>query len=211
MTNFLQQFWSDVSNAGPIEYIAVVSGLASVWFSRKESILTYPVGLVNTILYIYISLQNHLAGEASVNLYYTIMSIYGWYLWLKKDAHKERVVHISFSNKQEWLHQLAFFAFCFVSIFLALTYLKGIFLPDAIPLGDAFATATAFTGMWLMARKKVESWYWWIATNIASIPLYFIKGLALTSVYYLILLVFAFWGLAAWKAKANIHRTAAHA
>lgn len=57
--------------------------------------------------------------------------------------------------------------------------------------------------MWLMARKKVESWYWWIATNIASIPLYFVKGLALTSVYYLILLAFAFWGLAAWKAKAR--------
>ena len=63
--------------------------------------------------------------------------------------------------------------------------------------------ATAFTGMWLMARKKVESWYWWIATNIASIPLYFVKHYVFTSVYYLVLLIMAFWGLFEWIKRAN--------
>lgn len=204
MTNFFEQFWSDLTHTGWLEYIAVLSGLASVWFSRKESILTYPVGLINTTFYIYISIKNHLAGEASVNFYYTVMSLYGWYLWLRKDEHREKVLHISFSDRRDWINQLLFFAIAFTLVFLALVYLKNSFFPEAIPPGDAFATATAFTGMWLMARKKVESWYWWIATNLASIPLYFVKGLALTSVYYLILLVFAFWGLAAWKAKARI-------
>lgn len=76
------------------------------------------------------------------------------------------------------------------------------FAPDAIPWGDAFASATAFTGMWLMTKKKVESWYWWILTNIASIPLYFTKGFVFTSFYYFVLLVFAFWGLAEWRKRA---------
>ena len=86
-----------------------------------------------------------------------------------------------------------FFRVFYVLIFLALSWLKG-FCAGAIPWADAFASATAFTGMWLMARKKVESWYWWIATNLASIPLYFVKMYVFTSVYYVILLLMACWG-----------------
>jgi nicotinamide mononucleotide transporter len=76
--------------------------------------------------------------------------------------------------------------------------LKTNFAPEAIPWADAFASAAAFTAMWLMTKKKVESWYWWIATNIASIPLYFVKHYVFTSVYYLILLVMAVFGLLEW-------------
>ena len=88
-------------------------------------------------------------------------------------------------------------------IFLVLTYLKKQFYAETIPWGDAFASATAFTGMWLMARKKVESWYWLIATNIASIPLYFVKNYVFTSVYYFILLILAFFGLMEWIRRAK--------
>ena len=112
--------------------------------------------------------------------------------------------HISFSNKKEWLIQLAFFGAFYIAIFFALSYLKKDFAPGAIPWADAFASATAFTGMWLMTKKKVESWYWWIATNIASIPLYFVKHYVFTSVYYVVLLIMAVWGLAEWKKRAKI-------
>ncbi len=74
-----------------------------------------------------------------------------------------------------------FFATFYIGIYLALVYLKQVFYSNTIPLADAFASATAYTGMWLMAKKKVESWIWWIATNIASIPLYYIKGYAFTT------------------------------
>jgi len=198
-----QQFIEGLRHTSLLEYIAVIAGIASVWFSRKESILTYPVGLTNTIIYIYISFRYHLPGEASVNLYYTIMSFYGWYMWLKRDKQQERILHISYSDKKMWLYQLLFFAFFYVAIYFSLVYLKKQFFEGAIPWGDAFASSTAFTGMWLMTRKKVESWYWWIATNVASIPLYFVKGLVFTSVYYLILLVFAFWGLDEWRKRAK--------
>jgi nicotinamide mononucleotide transporter len=106
-----------------------------------------------------------------------------------------------------WLYQVSFFLFFYIGLYFSLVYLKQLFFEGAIPWADAFASAAAFTGMWLMTRKKVESWYWWIATNFASIPLYFVKGLALTSVYYLILLVFAFWGLAGWKKRAKAYST----
>jgi len=186
-----------------LEYIAVIFGIASVWYSRKEHILVYPVGLVNTITYVYISVKGSLFGEASVNFYYTVMSIYGWILWAKKNQQQEHVVIITRSDLKEWLRQLLFFAVFYVIIFYALTYLKKSFSPGAIPWADAFASSTAFTGMWLMASKKVESWYWWIATNVASIPLYFVKHYVFTSVYYIVLLIMAFWGLFEWIERAN--------
>ena len=97
---------------------------------------------------------------------------------------------------------MIFFLAFYIIIFLVLTLLKKEF-PGAIPWADAFASATAYTGMWLMAKKKVESWWWWIATNIASIPLFFVKGLVVTSVYYLILLVLAVFGLIEWQRRAR--------
>jgi nicotinamide mononucleotide transporter len=90
-----------------------------------------------------------------------------------------------------------------VLIYAALSWLKQSFAPEAIPWADALASATAYTGMWLMARKKVESWIWWIATNIASIPLYFIKGYVFTSVQFLVLLILAIAGLISWQQKAK--------
>lgn len=197
-----QQFTEGIQKTSFLEYIAVFAGIASVWFSRKENIWVYPVGLINTVVYIYLSFKYHLPGEASVNFYYTVMSLYGWYVWLKKDTRQEAVLHISFSNKQMWLYQVLFFLFFYITIYFSLVYLKDNFFEGAIPWADAFASATAFTGMWLMTRKKVESWYWWIATNISSIPLYFVKGLVFTSVYYVVLLIMAVFGLVEWKKRA---------
>ena len=185
------------------EYVAVLFGIASVWFSRKENILVYPVGIINTILYIYISFEGSLFGEVAVQVYYTFMSIYGWILWTKKNSLQKPVIVITRSNKKEWVSHLLFFSVFFITFFASLTYLKKEFAPGAIPLADAFASATAFTGMWLMVKKKVESWYWWIATNIASIPLYFVKQYVFTSVYYFILLIMAVWGLVEWTRRAN--------
>src|SRR5207247_8842403 len=124
-------------------------------------------------------------------------------LWTKKGRCKHHVVVMSTSLSTEWMNELLFFIAFYFVIFISLSYLKTKFAPGAIPWADAFASATAYTGMWLMAKKKVESWYWWIATNIASIPLYFVKHFVFTSVYYLILLVMAVFGLVEWIKRAN--------
>lgn len=203
MTDFFNQLVTDLQNSSWLERIAVIAGIASVWFSRKENILVYPVGLINTIIYVWLSFKGDLLGEAAVNFYYTVMSIYGWILWTKRDQQQHHIVHITFSDKRWWTWQLLFFAAFYIVIFFSLTWLKKDFAPGAIPWADAFASATAFTGMWLMTKKKVESWYWWIATNIASIPLYFVKNYALTSMYYLVLLVMAVFGLLEWMKRAK--------
>ena len=203
----LQEIWSQfadgISRTGWLEYIAVFTGIISVWFSRLENIWVYPTGLINTIIYIFISFEGGLLGEASVNFYYTVMSIYGWVLWAKRDEEKKHVLQISYSSKKFWLLQLIFFGAFYAVIFFALTYLKKDFAPQAIPWADAFASASAYTGMWLMAKKKVESWYWWIITNISSVPLYFVKHYVFTSVYYLILLIMAIFGLMEWIKRVN--------
>ena len=204
MIPIFQSIYEGLLNTGWVEAIAVIAGIVSVWYSRKENVLVFPTGLLNTTLFIYLSYRGHLLGEASVNLYYTVMSIYGWYLWTrKKEDNQTFVLQITTSSKKEWIQQLAFFSAFYVVIYFTLIYLKTAFAPEAIPWADAFASATAYTGMWLMAKKKVESWIWWILTNIASMPLYFIKGYAFTSLQFLVLLVLAIAGWYSWKQKAR--------
>lgn len=204
LPDLYQQFLVDLHNTRWFEYAAVFAGIASVWFSRLENVLVYPFGLLNTIIYIFLSYDGGLLGEASVNLYYTVMNIYGWVIWTRKDHANHYVLSVSGSTQKEWMQQLAFFAAIYSLIFVVLTYLKKDFAPGAIPWADAFASATAFTGMWLMTRKKVESWYWWIATNISSIPLYFVKHYVFTSAYYVVLLAISISGLMAWKKSAAL-------
>ena len=188
-----------MKQTGWLEYIAVFAGIASVWYSRLENILVYPVGLISTIIYIYLSFKIGLWGEGSVNFYYTAVSIYGWILWTRKDGQKHPSLHITGATRKEWTWHFSFFSFFYIVLFAGLEWLKkNNYAPQAIPWADAFASATAYTGMWLMAKKKVESWYWWIATNIASIPLYFVKHYVFTSVYYLVLLIMAVFGLIEW-------------
>ena len=199
-----QSFLDGLLKTSALEFIAVLAGIASVWFSKKEQVLVYPVGLINTTIFIYINFEGHLLGEASVNIYYTVMSIYGWWLWTRKNDQQQTVLQIQFSTQKELLQQLLFFATFYAVLYTALYYAKASFAKEAIPWADALSSAAAYTGMWLMAKKKVESWYYWIATNIFSIPLYFVKGYVFTSVQFAVLLALAVAGLIAWRKKASI-------
>ena len=207
MQEIYTQFIEGLRATTSIEFVAVIAGIVSVIYSRKENILVYPTGLINTTLFIYLSIKGSLYGEASVNFYYTVMSLYGWWNWSRRDNTAHIVVHITPSTKKELIQQFIFFDVCFITIWAILHWLRGSFAPNAIPWADALASASAFTGMWLMARKKIESWYWWIVTNIVSIPLWFVKGYVFTSVQFVVLLVLAVAGLIEWKkrfTKSNI-------
>jgi nicotinamide mononucleotide transporter len=204
MSSVLESIYNGLVNTTWIEAIAVISGIVSVWYSRKENILVFPTGLLNTIIYIYLSVKGHLLGEASVNLYYTIMSLYGWYLWTRKNTSNQSFfLQITNSNSKERILQFLFFIGVYAIIYFSLVYLKQSFAPEAIPWADALASASAYTAMWLMAKKKVESWFWWVVTNIASIPLYFMKGYTFTSVQFIVLLILAIAGWIEWSRKAN--------
>lgn len=206
MNDFLIDVYRGLLATTWIEAIAVVMGIVSVWYSRKENILVFPTGIINTTLYIYLSFKGHLLGEASVNLYYTIMSLYGWYWWSrKKEDQVTTVLQITNSDLKEKAQHVFIFIGFYMVLFFALQFLKTNFAPDAIPWADALASAAAYTAMWLMAKKKVDSWIWWIITNITSIPLYFIKGYAFTSFQFIVLLILAVAGYFSWKEKAKQH------
>ena len=204
MSDIAERFVTGLQQTGFLEFTAVIAGILSVWFSRKENILVYPTGLINTLIYIYLSLEGHLLGEASVNVYYSVMNIYGWVLWSKKDEQHNALLVIQHSSGKGWLRQILFFVICYLVIFFLLSYFRSAGLaPEALPGADALASASAYTAMWLMARKKVESWYWWIVTNLASVPLYFIKGYVFTSFQFIVLLALAIAGLITWHKKAK--------
>ena len=120
----IRQFTEGMHQTSLLEYIAVFFGIASVWYSKKENILVYPVGLVSTIIYVYLSMEGHLFGEASVNIFYSVMSIYGWVLWTKKDQLYHPVLKITLSSQREWIFQLSFFMGMYAIIFISLTILK---------------------------------------------------------------------------------------
>ncbi|HUR10246.1 MAG TPA: nicotinamide riboside transporter PnuC [Flavitalea sp.] len=194
-----EHFVYQINHTPLLEYVAVVFGIVSVLYSRKENVLVYPTGLINTSLYTYFCFAWWgLYAEASLNFYYTVMSLYGWYVWTRKNTHSGKTaLAITASNKNDWVRALVFFFFSWVALFFILKQ----FTRSTVPLGDSFASATAYTGMWLMTRKKLENWIWWILTNLASIPLYFYKGAPLTSFQYIVFLVLAILGYISWKRK----------
>ncbi len=194
-----QHFLTGLRATTWLEYTAVFFGIASVLLSRLENIWVYPTGIINTTIYIYLSILGGLYAEASVNVYYTVMSVIGWVLWARqKDG--VSVLRITRSSRREWMLALAFFAICWLVLYLILHH----FTQSTVPVADGFAAASAYTGMWLMARKKLENWLWWIVTNVASMPLYFIKGYVFTSFQYLVFLILAVAGYVEWQRKLRL-------
>ncbi len=211
MQPFIQQFINDIKNTSLLEGIAVIFGVLSVWFSSRENILVYPTGIINTILFTYIyAFKTGLYADSIVNIYYTVMSLKGWFMWGKKNDAQEHLA-ITKSNVTQWLKALTFTIFWF-SILLTLimyimpTYLdKTQFTESTFPVTDSINAALAFTGMWLMNKKKIEHWFFWIAVNTISIPLNASKNLAFTAIQYLIFLILAIVGYIAWRKKLVQH------
>lgn len=177
-----------------LEWVAVVCGVASVVYSMRENILVYPTGIVSVVIYVYLAFQYKLYADMGVNGYYFVMSVYGWYYWTNTDGPKEQVA-VTINSFKENLYSIALL----LSSFGILVFVLMNFTDSDVPLWDATTTSFAILGMWLMARKKLESWIAWIITDLISIPLYFYKGLVLTSFQFLIFTILATMGYFAWK------------
>ncbi len=181
-----------------LEGIAVVFGIASVIFSIRKNILVFPTGMMSTIIYVYICLKFKLYADTGINAYYFAMSIYGWYIWSRPKGNSMEVPVTWLSNSGIIKSLLLFF----VSYGLLFILLKN-FTDSDVPYWDSFTTASAFVGMWLMAKKKVENWIAWIITDLVSVPLYFYKGLVLTSFQFMFFTVLATIGLIEWIKSAK--------
>lgn len=203
MMDFLDQLfyqYSQYSNTDiSLEIIAVFFGFLSVWFSKNNNILVFPTGLINTSIFVYLLLKWSLLGDMIINAYYFIMSIYGWYFWLK--GTNNTVSPISkVSNTDIRIVVLLFIS---SSVFVSLVYTFFDKWETIVSYIDILTTAIFFAAMWLMAKRKVESWIFWIVGNIISIPLYLHKGLAFTSIQYFIFTVIAIAGYIKWKELYN--------
>ena len=178
-------------------------GLLSVWFAKKDKIEVYPTGMISTAIYVYLLLKAGLMGDFLINAYYFIMSIYGWIFWTQQ---KEGVVlhQIDRMNRSE--KKWSVFLFILSMLFVGGVYgLLGKWNSWTAPV-DTFTTALFFVGMWLMARRKIAHWIFWIVGDVISIPLYLYKGLALTSFQYLIFTIIAIFGFIEWKKVYNSNR-----
>jgi nicotinamide mononucleotide transporter len=183
-----------------LEIIAVIFGFLSVWFSKQNNILVFPTGMISTAIFVYLLLKWTLLGDMMINAYYFIMSIFGWYVWTRKvDA--THVTPISYTTKKEHLYSVLIFTVTL--IFVYIVYKSFDKWNDWTAIADTFTTAVFFVGMWLMAKRKIENWLYWIVGDIISIPLYFYKGFTFTSFQYLIFTLIAIFGYFAWKKHLN--------
>lgn len=194
MQEFFNTFFGQVSASTWLEMVSVVFGLASVWYSKQENILVYPTGIVGVVIAVYVTLKSGLYAEAGINAYYFVVSVYGWYYWLHAGPdHKEAPVTGS-SGKEHLLG-----VFITLSSFLLIRFGLKNYTDSNVPTLDAITTATAITGMWLMAKKKLENWTYWILTDVIATPLYFYKGLYFYSFQFLVFTILAIWGYFAWN------------
>lgn len=195
MQTIIEGIINGVAHTTALEWIAVASGLMSVWFSMRENILVYPTGIISVLIYVYFGFNYQLYADMGVNSYYFVMSVYGWHHWTNtKDKNKDQIP-VTKNSAKEWGISMGIL----VSSFLILVFVLTKYTDSDVPIWDAATTCFAITGMWLMAQKKLENWIAWIITDTISIPLYFYKGLVLTSFQFLIFTVLAFAGYLAWK------------
>lgn len=179
-----------------LEAIAVFFGILSVWFAKKENILVYPTGIISVVIYIYICFFAKLYADMGINFVFFVMSVYGWFMWSRKDVEKH-ILAISSCKRKDHLIS----AFMLVFFFITLSYFLSNYTDSNVPVIDSLTSSIFIVAMWLMARKKIENWIYWIIGNVISIPLYFYKDLALTSVQFTVFLVLAVLGFLEWRQK----------
>jgi nicotinamide mononucleotide transporter len=180
-----------------VEVAGTLLGITYVFLSIRQNILTWLLGLLTSLLYIYVFFSSKFYADMVLQVYYVWVSIYGWILWSKgkKTGHgREELPVTLLSVKQAW--RLLFVALIlWLGIFAVLRY----YTDSPVPFGDAFTTAFSIVATWMLARKILEHWIVWIVVDFVSLLLYLYKGLYPTSVMFVIYTAAAWWGYVEWK------------
>ncbi|MDO4229924.1 MAG: nicotinamide riboside transporter PnuC [Capnocytophaga sp.] len=208
---FFSQYEGVATHLVVLEIIGVIFGFLSVWFAKKGNIWVYPTGIVSTVIFTYLLAVYTLWGDMLINFYYTIMSVYGWVLWSKSSTDHIHV-NVSKTTRHDLLicSLLALFSLVLVTtVYYFKPFIKNSFSMTDISLGfqyfskseyvDILTTAIFLVGMWLMAKRKIENWLFWIVGDVISVPLYAYKGLFFTSFQYGLFTIIAIFGYIEWK------------
>lgn len=186
-----------------IEIVAVVFGVLSVWYAHKENIWVFPFGIVNVLIYIYICISTQLYANAGINVVYFLTNVYGWYNWSRTNENQESL-HISRNTlKQNILWFMGAIVLYGVTVWILRTANQNNpdYLNSILPWIDGMNTSFFLIATILMTVKKIENWWFWIAGNIISIPVYYSQGLKTTSLQYALFLVIAIMGLREWNKR----------
>ncbi len=190
-------FWQQIKETDAINWTAVILGVAEVLLAKANKIWLYPAGIASTLLSVYILAIAGLYAEGVLNIYYVVMSIYGWWYWIKKKD--QPAVEITFSRRKDWLTTLAIVLLSFVVLAWALKQ----FTSSTVPYWDAWVSATAWAGMWLLSKRKIENWILLNISNLFAVPLLLHKQLPLFAMLTVFLFVVAIAGYFDWKKIAH--------
>ncbi|TXK78872.1 nicotinamide riboside transporter PnuC [Mesonia sp. K4-1] len=179
-----------------LELFGVFFGVLSVLYSKNNKILVYPTGIISTLLYVYILYVYGLLGDMLINVYYFTMSVYGWYIWTRKTDGTHVTPVTTVTKKENKIIAIIFIA---TMLFITLVYELFNKWQGWSSYVDIITTAFFFSGMWLMAKKKIEYWIYLMIGNIISVPLYFYKGLTFSAFLYIFLIIVAIIGFYSWK------------
>ena len=196
-----EKFISNVQQTGWKEWVSTVTQIASVWYARKNNILVYPTGIIGVLLAAWLYFfDSHppLYADGTLNIYYFIMSVYGWYNWVQKKDGEHLTYPISWSNKKELSTGTLLFIASWGIIYFVLIKITD----SNTPILDSLVSSSAVVAMWWMAKRKIENWLAWILSNIVAIPLNFYKEFYLFTLMYFLFLLMALWGFIDWKKQA---------
>ena len=183
-----------------LELVAAFFTITSVVYAKKNNVLVFPTGMICTAIFVYLLLKSGLLGDMMINGYYFIMSLYGWYIWTR-NVDDLSATPISKTSPKEHLISLGIFIMTVVFVFLVYTVFDK--FNHWTSYLDTLTTGIFFVGMWLMAKRKIENWIYWIIGDIITVPLYFYKGYTFSSILYFVLTIIAIYGYLAWKKNLN--------
>ena len=183
-----------------IEIFGVVTGILYVILEVKQNRLLWPLGIITSAAYIYIFFSGKFYADMGLQIYYVLISIYGWYYWSRGGSNAVKgELPVRRINRQQLLLLFLTFALSWGGIY----YILDRFTDSSVPLGDSFTTALAIVATWMLTRKIIEQWFLWIIANVVSIGLYIYKGLYPTVILYAVYAGMAVYGYMEWKRSMN--------
>jgi len=183
-----------------VELGGTVFGLIYVWFSIRQSLYTWPAGIITSLLYCWVFYDAKIYAGMGLQGYYLIISVYGWWSWSQGGQNNTggEKLHVTFTDSNLWIK---LFILNLLLIFVMYFLLGKTDSP--IPFGDAFTTSLSIIATWMLARKKIEHWLIWIFVDLASAALYLYRGLYPTVFLFLVYMVMAGIGFYEWHKETE--------
>jgi len=207
MNSIIKEIFSYAEHIDLFELLGLIFGLLTVWYLIKESVLTWPAGILYVLISFVVFWEIQLYGDLLLHIIFLVLNIYGWYFWIfgkKKDEKELPITTYVFSQN------LIVLLFSIIGIFGFGYFLSNIHLiwvhvpPAALPYWDATTSILSVTGIWLMTKKKLENWYYWFVVDVLACGIYFYKGIYFYSFLYGLYIAMAVSGYLAWKKSPNL-------